>query len=85
MGYTGHPPNLEPDFDRFADIDAEYSFETNAAPVRGYVNSNQRQITSGLDMVLMQTMGWTDDFDDLPMTYQFGYSHGWQDVLSVSR
>lgn len=64
---------------------AEFSFETNAAPVGGYVNSNLRQITAGQDEVLLQTMAWVDDVDDLPLTYEFGYAHGWHKVASVSR
>ena len=69
----------------FAHNVAEYSFETNAAPVGGYVDTDQRQITAGRDTVLLQTMAWTDDFDDLPVTYQFGYTHGLRKVLSASR
>lgn len=80
-----YPPNLETYCQCCSYNDAEFAFETNSAPIGGYADSNQRQVTSGRDMVLMQTMGWTDDFDDLPMTYQFGYTHGWQNVLSVSR
>lgn len=64
---------------------AEFSFETNAAPVGGYVDSNQQQITAGQDAVTLQATAWTDDIDDLPMVYEFGYAHGWHEVLSVSR
>lgn len=66
-------------------VTAEYSFETNAAPVGGYVDSDLRQITAGKDRVLLQTMAWTDDFEDLPMTYEFGYVPGWVEVRSSSR
>lgn len=68
----------------YVDI-AEFSFETNAAPVGGYVDSDLLKIFAGEDKVLLQTMAWTDDFDDLPMTYEFGFVHGWHEVLSVSR
>ncbi|CAM9843656.1 unnamed protein product, partial [Ectocarpus sp. 4 AP-2014] len=62
---------------------SEFSFETNAAPVGGYVSSDLLQVYAGEDTVLLHTMGWTDDFEDLPMTYEFGYTHGWHEVLSV--
>ncbi|CAM9275625.1 unnamed protein product [Ectocarpus sp. 4 AP-2014] len=63
---------------------SEFSFETNAAPVGGHVSSDLRQVYAGEDAAMLQTMGWTDDFEDLPMTYEFGYSHGWHEVRSVS-
>lgn len=63
---------------------AEFSFETNAAPIGGFVDSDVRRITAGQDAVTLQTMGWIDDFDDLPVVYEFGYTHGWHEVLSVS-
>lgn len=43
------------------------------------------RITAGQDAVTLQTVGWTDDVDDLPMAYEFGYTQGWHEVLSVSR
>ena len=62
---------------------AEFSFETNAAPVGGYVDSDLREMTAGRNAVLLQTMAWTDDFDDLPLAYEFGYTHGWHEVSSL--
>ncbi|CAM9106341.1 unnamed protein product [Ectocarpus fasciculatus] len=62
---------------------SEFSFETNAAPVGGYVSSDLLQLYAGEDAVVLHTMGWTDDFEDLPMTYEFGYTHGWHEVVSV--
>ncbi|CAM9224561.1 unnamed protein product [Ectocarpus sp. 12 AP-2014] len=41
-------------------------------------------MTSGEDKALLQTAGWVDDFDDLPIAYEFGYAHGRLEVLSVS-
>lgn len=64
---------------------AEFAFETNAPPVGGYVISDILRMTSGEDKALLGSAGWTDDFDDLPMTYEFGYTHGRFEVLSVSR
>lgn len=59
---------------------ADFSFETNAAPVGEYVDSDLREITAGHDAVLLQTVTWTDDFDDLPLAYEFGLAHGWHEV-----
>ena len=63
----------------------EFSFETNAPPVGGYVTSDMMRITGGQDAVTLQTLDWTDDFDDLPMAYEFGFTQGWREVLLVSR
>ncbi|CAM9773342.1 unnamed protein product [Scytosiphon promiscuus] len=62
----------------------EFFFETNAAPVGGYVDADLRQMTAGEDPVLLRTMGWTDDFEDLPMTHKFGYTDGVHEVLSIN-
>lgn len=35
--------------------------------------------------MLLQTISWADDVDDLPLAYEFGYAHGLLDVSSVSR
>lgn len=67
------------------DAAAEFSFETNAAPVGGHVYSDMLDMTSGQDKVLLQTIGWVDDFEDLPMAYEFGYASGWHEVDSVFR
>lgn len=44
-----------------------------------------KRITAGQDAVTLQTVGWMEDFDDLPMAYEFGYTQGCHEVLSVSR
>lgn len=41
--------------------------------------------TAGEDTVLLTSTAWTDDFDDLPVSYEFGYVNGWHQVLSVTR
>lgn len=33
----------------------------------------------------MQTMGWIDDFDDLPIAYEFGFIHGCHEVVPLFR
>ena len=48
------------------------------------MDSDLREMTAGQNAVLLQTMGWTDDFDDLPLAYEFGYTHGWHDVSSIT-
>ncbi|CAM9181833.1 unnamed protein product, partial [Ectocarpus sp. 8 AP-2014] len=63
---------------------SEISFETNAAPVGGYVSSDLLQVYAGENTVALHTVGWTDDFEDLPMIYEFGYTHGSHEVLSVN-
>lgn len=68
----------------YSDV-SEFSFETNAAPVGGYVASDLLNMVAGEDTVLLQTMAWNDDVDDLPISYKFGFIHGWHHVLSVSR
>lgn len=48
------------------------------------MDSDLREMTAGQNAVLLQTMAWTDDFDDLPLAYEFGYTHGWHDVSSIT-
>lgn len=64
---------------------SEFSFETNAPPVGGYITSDRLSATAGEDMVLLQGTSWTDDYDDLPTAYSFGFAHGWYEILIVSR
>lgn len=63
----------------------EFTFETNSPPVGGYLISDLLSATAGVDSVTLQSTSWTDDFDDLPVSYAFGYAHGWQDITSVAR
>lgn len=63
----------------------EFSFEANAPPVGGYVTSKQLVVSAGEESVLLQSEGWIDDFDDLPMSYEFGLAYGTHEILSVSR
>lgn len=72
-----------PNFYRTCYLDvAEFSFETNAAPVGGYVESDLLNIVAGEDTVLLQTMAWKDDFDDLPISFEFAFIHGWHHSVS---
>lgn len=51
----------------------------------GYVTSKQLTVTGGEDTVLLQSQEWMDDFDDLPISYEFGMAYGMHEVFSVSR
>ena len=42
-------------------------------------------MSAGEETVLLQSEAWIDDFDDLPMSYEFGLAYGRHEVLSVSR
>lgn len=64
---------------------AEFSFETNSPPLGGYVISDHVSATAGMDIVSLGSAAWTDDVDDFPISYSFGYAHGSQAVSSVSR
>lgn len=63
----------------------EFSFETNAPPAGGHVESNTSSATAGVDGVRLQSIGWTDDVDDLPFTHSFGFVHGYHEVATIAR
>ncbi|CAM9396526.1 unnamed protein product [Ectocarpus sp. 4 AP-2014] len=63
---------------------AEFSFETNAPPAGGHVESNTSSATAGVDGVRLQSIGWTDDVDDLPFTHSFGFVHGYKQVATIA-
>ncbi|CAB1098624.1 unnamed protein product [Ectocarpus sp. CCAP 1310/34] len=64
---------------------AEYSFETNAPPAGGHVESNTSSANAGVDGVRLQSIGWTDGVDELPFTHSFGFVHGYQQVATIAR
>lgn len=66
-------------------VPPEFSFVANAPPVGGYVTSKQLAVSAGEDTVLLQSEAWIDDFDDLPMSHQFGLAYGRHEIISVSR
>lgn len=35
--------------------------------------------------MLLRSLGWTDDVDDLPLTHYFGYVEGYQEVIETAR
>ncbi|CAM9100098.1 unnamed protein product [Ectocarpus sp. 8 AP-2014] len=63
---------------------AEFSFETNAPPSGGHLKSDRFSATAGVNPVVLQTLGWTDDIDDLPLTYTFGYIQGYHEVIAIA-
>ena len=63
----------------------EFSFEVNAPPVGGYLLSEQLTVSAGVETVLLQSEAWIDDYDDLPMFYEFGLAYGTHDVFTMSR
>ncbi|CBJ29023.1 conserved unknown protein [Ectocarpus siliculosus] len=63
---------------------AEFSFETNAPPSGGHLKSDRLSATAGVNPVVLQTLGWTDDIDDLPLTYSFGYIQGYHEVIAIA-
>ncbi|CAM9110513.1 unnamed protein product [Ectocarpus fasciculatus] len=63
---------------------AEFSFETNAPPAGGHVESNTSSATAGVDGIRLQSIGWTDDVDDLPFTHSFGFVHGYHEVATIA-
>lgn len=67
------------------DFAAEFSFQTNAPPSGGHVESDHSAISAGIDTVLLHSVGWTDDVDDLPLTHSFGYVQGYHEVIDIAR
>lgn len=80
-----HKPHAETPYMLHVSPRPEFSFETNSPPVGGYLISDLLSATAGVDSVTLRSTSWTDDFDDLPVSYAFGYAHGWQDIASVAR
>ena len=66
-------------------IVAEFSFVTNAAPSGGHLESDRSSVTAAVDTILLHSVGWTDDVDDLPLTHAFGYMQGYQEVIASAR
>lgn len=58
---------------------AEFSLETNAPPAGGHLESDLLSVTAGVDELLLLSLGWTDDVDDLPLT------HSRLDICTVTR
>lgn len=64
---------------------AEFTIETNAPPLGGYITSDSSTLTAGKDRTTLHSKGWTDDYDDLPIMHSFGYVYGYRELISVAR
>lgn len=49
------------------------------------MESDHSAISAGIDTVLLHSVGWTDDVDDLPLTHSFGYVQGYHEVIDIAR
>lgn len=63
----------------------DITIDTNAPPVGGYIACDRSSIVAGVDEVLLHSIGWTDDYEDLPIMHSFGYVHGYREVTSIAR
>ncbi|CAM9102892.1 unnamed protein product [Laminaria digitata] len=48
----------------------------NSAPYGGHVVASPTAGTAALDVFVLESLDWTDEADDLPLTYFFSYAHG---------
>lgn len=55
---------------------AEISLVMNAAPTGGSIEATPRSGVAALDTFLLESLGWTDDVDDLPLQFSFHYVDG---------
>lgn len=44
---------------------------TNAPPTGGHVKATPRTGVAALDTFVLESLDWSDDVDDLPLTYSF--------------
>lgn len=54
----------------------EISLVLNAAPTGGHVAATPRTGVAAVDNFLLESLEWTDEVDDLPLTYSFWYTNG---------
>lgn len=55
---------------------AELSVIVNAAPTGGHVDASPRAGIAAVDTFYLESLGWTDDVEDLPLTFSFSYING---------
>ncbi|CAM9935318.1 unnamed protein product [Scytosiphon promiscuus] len=55
---------------------AELSVIMNAAPTGGSVDASPRAGLAATDMFTLESLGWTDEVDDLPLMFSFAYING---------
>lgn len=56
---------------------AEISIVVNSAPYGGHIDATPRTGTAASDAFLLESLGWTDEADDLPIVFSFAYAHGY--------
>ena len=67
-----HPPQTWLNLPRGARSGfAEVSLVANAAPTGGHVEATPRAGVAALDTFTLESLDWSDDVDDLPLTYAF--------------
>lgn len=49
------------------------------------MESDSLSVAAAVDTVLLQSLGWTDDVEDLPLTHSFGFVYGYQEGFLVAR
>lgn len=64
---------------------AELVVSVNSAPYGGYVDATPRVGTAAQDVFLLESLGWTDDVDDLPLVTSFHYANGGVSSLGPSK
>eukprot|EP00903_Cladosiphon_okamuranus_P012876 g12026.t1 len=66
---------------------AELSILANAAPSGGYIEATPRLGVAALDTFYLECLSWSDDVDDLPLTFSFSTQDdaGVQHAISVSK
>lgn len=48
----------------------------NYSPYGGHVVATPTNGTAALDVFVLESLGWTDEADDLPLSYAFSYANG---------
>ncbi|CAN0052654.1 unnamed protein product, partial [Sphacelaria rigidula] len=55
---------------------AEVTILVNSAPYGGYVDAAPRAGTAAIDTFALESLGWGDDADDLPLVFSFSVAYG---------
>lgn len=55
---------------------AQLSIVVNSPPYGGRVAASPTAGTAALDAFVLEALNWTDDADDLPLTFSFSYFNG---------
>lgn len=55
---------------------AQLSIVVNSPPYGGHVAASPAAGTAALDAFVLEALDWTDDADDLPLTFSFSYFNG---------